>query len=193
VIIGRVVVRARAQRDQARGAERERDGVERDRLARPRQRQDQARHRGAGHARHAAREAEQRVGLLQALGRDRLRDQPGQRRHEDRRRGPIDGGQDHEHPDLGAAAEQQGGGDALGDRARDVRGDHHLPPADPVGHHPAGDREQREGDPAGGEDDAQVGDVADRQDGERDRDRGDPVADDRQGLPGEQQPEGLGA
>ena len=58
---------------------------------------------------------------------------------------PVERGQRHEHPDLRRARQRQCGDRALHDRPQRVGGDHDLPAADPVGHDPAGQREERNG------------------------------------------------
>jgi hypothetical protein len=118
-----------------------------------------------------------------------LRDQPHQRRHEDGRGRAVDEREHREHPHLGAAREQQRGGDALRQRAHDVGSDHDPAPPDAVGPHAAGQREEREGDPAGRQDEAEVAGRPQPEDGEGDGDRRDAVAHDRQRLAPEEEPE----
>jgi hypothetical protein len=77
----------------------------------------------------------------------------------------------------------------LGDRAHDVGGEHDLAPADAIGPHAARQREERERDPTGGQDDAEVGGRSDAEHREGDRHRRDAIAHDRQRLAPEQQAE----
>ena len=85
--------------------------------------------------------------------------------------------------------EQQDGGGQLAGEAHRVGGDEDLLAVEPVGPHPGRQGQHRERQELRGADDGHVADLAaDRQHRERQHDRGDPVADDREHLAAEQQP-----
>ena len=81
---------------------------------------ENARDRGADEPAKAVGDAAQGVGLLEALGRHDLLDEGGVGRKEEGVAAAVDEAQQGEAPDLGAAAEQQGGDDGHGDEAHEV-------------------------------------------------------------------------
>ncbi len=100
--------RARAaEPPQAGGADEERAGVERDGAARRDEAHEDAAERRADAEGEAARDAEQRVGLLQAALRRDLRHERGRGGHEERLRGRIEAVEHDEVPDRACAAQEQ--------------------------------------------------------------------------------------
>ena len=92
------------------------------------------------------REAAQRVRLLQQLGADRHRRQPGRGRVEERCGGARDRLQDDELPDLRAVREHEQRDRALRAAAHDVGGQHHRAARQAVGEDAADEQERDERD-----------------------------------------------
>ena len=96
---------------------------------------------------------------------------------------------------LGGVGHEQHAADALHDQARDVGGDEHATAIATVGDDPAGEREDEEGHELRGDHEPdRLEAPAGLEDGEGQRHEHDAIADERQDLTREQQPElGLGA
>ena len=172
------------------GRDEKRRSVDRDPNAGARGRHHEASECGSSDPARVLTEAEDRVRLLQHPLRDRLRDDPGRRREEERRAQPVDGGEHQQLPDLGSTRQQEDGNRTLAEAARDVRGDHHTVPREPVGPDSSDEQEDHLRQRARRQDEAEVGLRAGQvEDGERERDGRERVADERRRPAEEQEPE----
>ena len=146
------------------------------------------RHQDAGHGRpdHPAEvvaHAHERVGLLEPCGRHDLRQDGAGRRPEEGLGGAVTRGEHGELPDLRRARQQQHGAGDLDGRADQVAGDHERAARQPVRPHAADQRQQDERDGLGGQHQPEVGARAGEvEHGERERHRGDAVAEHRDAL-----------
>ncbi len=104
--------------------------------------------------------------------------------------GAVDGGQHDQRPDLRAAGEQEDRADDLHDEPDHVGRDHHAAPLGAIGDDAGDEREDGERDELRGRDQRDVGGVAAHGErGERPDDHRHAVADQAQGLAGEEEPE----
>ncbi len=146
---------------------------------------------GAGDARDREAQSAQGIGGLQLAGvRHRLGQQAGERRLEEGVGRPVEGGQHAEQERARRVGHQQDAADGLHHEARDVGGDEHAAAVAAVGDDAAGQREDEEGHELRGDDEPDGLDApAGLEHGEGQRHEHDAVADEREDLPGEQQPE----
>ena len=122
--------------------------------------------------------------------RHRLREQTGERRLEEGVGRAVEGGQHAQHERVGGVGDEQDAADRLDDEPREVGGDEHAPAIAAVGDHAARERKDEEGHELRRDDEPNRLDAAaglEHREGQRHEH--DAVADERQHLPGEQQPE----
>jgi hypothetical protein len=171
-------------------ADAERDGVEAERVPGPTRRHEDAGERRAEDRAERSGCRPQSIRLLEPFRAHRLRDESRHRRVEERGRGPVDGDEREDLPELGDARDQERGEQALTHEPHHVRADHHRPTRQPVREDAAGEEEEHLRKRAGGRDEAEVRDRAgDVEDRERQRERDDPGAEPRDRLTEEEKPE----
>ena len=144
------------QREEERGSE-ERRRIDGDPDSRARGRHHEASERGASDPARVLAEAEDRVRRLEKLLRDRLRDDSGSSRKEERGAEAVDRTERGQLPDLGLAGQQQDRDHALGEPADDVREHHHAMARQAVGPDAADEQEQHLRDRPRSENEAEVG------------------------------------
>ena len=190
-VLDRGVGDDRPQPRQEHHAHRERRRVEEHRRPRTRAGDQQAGDRGPGNAGHREAQPAQRVGGLQlARVRDRLGQQAGERGLEERLRGPVGRGERAERHRRGRAGDEQHAAGGLDEQPGEVGHDEHAAPVAAIREHAADEREDQERDQLRGDDEADRPEpAAGLEHRERQRHQHDPVADDRQHLAAEQQPE----
>ena len=171
-------------------ADAEGDGIDGNRAGRADQRHECTTDGTANGDAKRGRRGQQAVGLLQPWRRHRLRNDPGQRRAEERLADAVDRHQGDEHPDR-AIPGYQSDEDEHHDHATDqVARQHHEPSRQAIGPDAADQQEDRVGNRARGQHEANLPDRAThRENGEWQRDHRDRVADDRDCLGGQQQAE----
>ena len=175
---------------QERRADGERGGVDGERPARPDAHHEHARERRPGDPAPGLGQAAQRVGLLEALRADDGGHDPGDRGVEERARGAGDRREGGDRPDARLAGDQQRRHQAVRGEPDDVGGHHQRAPRQPVGPHAADEQERDERDRPRREHDAEVARRArqvEHREGERDADHA--VAQQRDALADEQEPE----
>ena len=145
---------------QASGADEEGRPVDREGPAGPCCDDEHAGERGAEDRARALREPSHRVRLLQPTGADDLRNQAGGRRVEERLRDAVDDLQRDQMPEPRRSCDEEQGGDPLHVAAKEVRGQHHATPLQPVGPDAAHEEEGDVRDRPRGEDEADVRDGA---------------------------------
>jgi hypothetical protein len=192
VVAGRVRRALRlAQRDQERRTDQERGRVDRHRGAGAEDHDQRARHCRAEHVAGVLRQPDQRVRLLQLGGRHQRGGEAARGRAEERLERAVERRQRDQVPELGAAAQQQRGGDRLDDRATDVGDQHQAAARDPVGPHARGKDQERHRQHLRREHQAELarGAVEPVEHRERERDRQQRVAEHGHRLAREQQAE----
>ncbi len=173
-----------------RGADAERRGVDRQRVAGAGGGHQPAREHRPGDLPARDRGGPEPVGLLQAVRADDGGHHADRGGLEEAGRGAGEAGQHGDRPDRRLAGDQQQREDALGREAREVGRDHHGPARQPVRHDAADQQRGHERQRAGREHDADVGcAAAEVDDRERERDVDHPVAEDGHGVRAEQQAE----
>ena len=180
---------ARAQREQERGGDEERRGVDRERRAGPDAEHEHGRQRRAGELGDGLDRAERRLRRLDLALRHRLRDQPGVGGPEERLGRAERRLDQRDRPDLDVAGEDQRGQQRVQPEAHEVGHDHHAVPRQPVGPHAADQQEADERERVRREHDPDVARRADVGDVQRERDEHDPVAERARRLAEQQQPE----
>jgi hypothetical protein len=129
------------------------------------------------------------AGRLDLVLRHGLRDEPGERRAEERL-GGAEAGLDHgDVPDLDFAREDQGGEQRMEAEADQVGGDDHEVARQPVGPHAADEQEAHERDRVAREHDADVARCSDVRHVDGEHDEHQPVAERAGSLAEEQEPE----
>ncbi len=179
-----------AQAAEADDARHEGQRVHQQRAARAEGHHQQARDRRPEHQRARVHQAAQRVGLLQLLAGDELGHEAVDGRLEEGVRGPVDQAEQRQVPPARLVGDQEETGGELAEQPHDVRAEHQRPPVRPVGDHPRDQGEDEERDRGRGGHQPHLGRAGSRgQHGERQRDHGDAVAEPRERLSDEQQPE----
>src|SRR5438034_2505033 len=174
------------QGEEERGGE-ERRCVDGDPDSRARGRHDEASERGASDPTRVLAQAEDRVRRLEQPLRDGLRDDSSRSREEERGAEAVDRTERRQLPDLGLAGQQQDRDHTLRETADDVRCHHHAMTRQAVGPDPADEQEEHLRDRSRGENETEVGFRAGQvENGERERDVRERVADER-GRPAEEE------
>jgi hypothetical protein len=127
------------------------------------------------------RQTLERVRLLEARAGHRLRHEADLRRDDEPVAGAVDAGEQDQRSDRGGVGEDQSGGDRLRGALQERRPDEDDVPRDTVGDDAAGDDHDGVEDGTRGEDEAEVPGArsGEREDGERERDVLDGVAEGR--------------
>ena len=183
---GRLAALARMDAREEGGGDQERDGVDRERPARPEPEHERARQRRPEEERDRLDRATGGPRLLDHLLRHGLRHEPGVGGAEERLGGAEQRLDDDDVPDLDAAGEDQRGEQRVQREADQVGRDHHAVARQPVGPDAAERDERHHRQRRGGQHDPDVRRRADLGHVQRQRDEDDLVADHARGLAAEQ-------